>query len=64
VHVVLILRIKLKLSENLRWYLQVYGLVFILGCLQKNIRLCYREKEFEDLEDFLIIKDSSCISII
>jgi hypothetical protein len=33
VHVALALWLKLKLWENLHWYLQVYGLVYILGCL-------------------------------
>jgi hypothetical protein len=40
VHIALALRLKLKLWENLRRYLQVYGLV-LFGCLLKNTRLCH-----------------------
>jgi hypothetical protein len=43
------------LWENLRWYLQIYGLVSILVCLQKSTRLCHgRKKDFKDLEDLLV----------
>jgi hypothetical protein len=45
VHVALALRLKLKLWENLHWYLQVYDLVSILGCLQKSIRLCHGRRK-------------------
>jgi hypothetical protein len=34
-----------KLWENLHWYLQVYGLVFILGCLQKSTRLYHGRRK-------------------
>ena len=43
VHKDLTLRLKIK-RENLRWYSQVYGLVYsalFYGCLQKSIRLCH-----------------------
>jgi hypothetical protein len=59
VHIALALRLKLKLWKNLLWYLQIYGLISILGCLQKSI--------YEDLKNllvsfrlyFIIVKDSS-----
>jgi hypothetical protein len=44
VHVALALQLKLKLWDNLRWYLQVYGLV-LFGCLLKNTRLCHERKK-------------------
>jgi hypothetical protein len=51
VHVALALRIKLKLWENLYWYLQVYGLISILSCLQKSTRLCHgRRKNLKTLK--------------
>jgi hypothetical protein len=46
VHVALALRLELKLWKNLRWYLQIYGLVSILGCLQKSTRLYHGGRNF------------------
>jgi hypothetical protein len=46
VYVALVLRLKLKLWENLNWYLQIYDLVSILDCLQKNIRLYHERKKY------------------
>jgi hypothetical protein len=43
-HVALALRLNLKLWENLRWYFQVYGSLFIFGCLQKSTRLCHERR--------------------
>jgi hypothetical protein len=57
-HVVLALRLKLKLWENLRWYLQVYKLVSILGFFQKSIRLCHgRKKSFKTSKIYLFLLD-------
>jgi hypothetical protein len=42
-HTTLSLQLKLKVWENLRWYLEIYDLVsmlFFFVCLQKNTRLC------------------------
>jgi hypothetical protein len=44
VHVALVLRLKLKLWENLHWYFQVSGSVLI-GCLLENTRLCYGRRK-------------------
>jgi hypothetical protein len=44
-HIALAFRLKLKLWENLHWYLQVYVLVSILGCLQKSTRLCHERRK-------------------
>jgi hypothetical protein len=44
VHAALALRLKLKLWENIRRYLQVYGLLSIFGYLQKSTR-CVLEEE-------------------
>jgi hypothetical protein len=38
------LRLKLKLGDNLCWYLQVCGFGFFI-LLQKNIRLCYGRRK-------------------
>jgi hypothetical protein len=45
VHVVLALRLKIKLWEKLRWYFQVYDFVTIFGCLQKSTRLCHGRRK-------------------
>jgi hypothetical protein len=40
-----------KIMENRRWYLQVYGFVSILSCLQKNTRFCHgRRKSLKTLK--------------
>jgi hypothetical protein len=45
VYIALALRLKLKLWENIYWYLQVYGLVSILGCLFRKVQDCVMEEE-------------------
>jgi hypothetical protein len=69
VHVVLALRLKLKLYEDLCWYLQVYGLV-LFSCLLKNTRLYHRRRKNLKTSKicsffrlyFVIAGDSLCIS--
>jgi hypothetical protein len=38
-------QIKIIGEPSLVWYLQGYGLVSILGCIQKNTKLCHGRRK-------------------
>jgi hypothetical protein len=62
VHVAWVLRQKLKLWENLRWYIQVYGFVPIFGCLQESTRLCHGRRKNLKTSKFAFFQTLFCNS--